>query len=192
MVRPIPNPIEPSGSRIPPSGEIRNTSNTYGQGGTGTIATNQREKLVFNGNALNLDTLTNLGLIESLGGEMEFNVPVDNTLTGNIVARDAVMRFQDGLFGTTGTGHLTISGTSTIYGNISGNIITALPGSVTVVVGGILFSSPLMDLSGNDEVAALLTSPGLSLAIGDNPASFTVDRQPGPDGRRTRPGCFDP
>jgi T5SS/PEP-CTERM-associated repeat protein len=140
------------------SGEIRNTSNAYGQGGTGTIATNQREKLVFNGNALNGDLLTNNGTIESLGGEMEFNVPVVNNL--EVVARDAVMRFKNGLVNTA-TGTIVVGGDSTIHGTIDlslGGAIEVLPSSDVALIGDLVFS----------------TASIVRLVVGENTGAMTV------------------
>lgn len=146
------------------AGEIRNAAGLA----------NQREKLVFTSTPLNGDFLLNLGLIETLGGEMEFRTIVDNA--NNILARDGVLRFEDGLIGTAATGDLILSGTTTVHGLISGNAISVLPGSVTTVVGGIRFSSPLMDFTDEEEEvsAPLLIGPGMSLSIGDNPGTLTV------------------
>ena len=137
-----------------PSGEIRNTSNAYGLGSVGTIATNQREKLVFNGNAANGDSLTNFGTIESLGGEMEFNVPVTNNL--EIIARDAVMRFPQGLIND---GTVILGETTTVHGTIAGaGSLQALPNSDVAFIGDLTFS----------------TTSIVSLVIGDNASSLLV------------------
>jgi T5SS/PEP-CTERM-associated repeat protein len=147
------------------TGEIRNTSNAYGQGGTGTIATNQREKLIFNGNALNGDLLINNGTIESLGGEMEFNVPVVNNF--EVVARDAVMRFKNGLVsGATGT--IVIGGESTIHGTIDlslGGAIEVLPSSDVAVIGDLIFSTAsIVRLVVGEDTGAMTITGAVDLA----------------------------
>ena len=100
--------------------------------------------------------VTNNGLIESLGGEMEFDSAVTND--GNIVARDAVMRFDAGL---TNSSSLTVGGDTTIYGpvsNVGGGDIHVLSDSETLLVGDLTFSA----------------SSTLSLTIGDAPGTLDV------------------
>jgi len=109
-------------------GEIRNAA---------SIA-NQREQLLITGSVLNN------GVIESIGGEMEFMAPVINNNV--IVARDAIMRFQGGL---SGNGNIVIGGATTIYGPIPlpGNILVLSDSSGLVVGDLVLGPSSLMEFS---------------------------------------------
>ncbi|MEO2049012.1 MAG: hypothetical protein ABGX16_20840 [Pirellulales bacterium] len=109
-----------SGITIAPTGEIRNAARTA----------NLRENLLITG------IVTNDGIIESLGGEMEFESAV--TSTGGIVTRDAIMRFQDGLISD---GGITYGGASTMYGDItSSGKILVLPDSSSVIIGSLSFA----------------------------------------------------
>ncbi len=122
------------------TGELRNAAD----------ATNLREYTYVTGE------VTNGGLIESLGGEMEFESAVTNNF--EIVARDAVMRFNGGL---TNNGSLTLGGDTTIYGpvsNVGGGDIHVLSDSETLLVGDLTFSA----------------SSTLSLSIGDAPGTLDV------------------
>jgi T5SS/PEP-CTERM-associated repeat protein len=109
-----------SGITIAPTGEIRNAARTA----------NLREKLLITG------TVANDGIIESLGGEMEFESAV--TSTGGIVTRDAIMRFQVGLISD---GGITYGGASTMYGEIiSSGKFLVLPDSSSVIIGSLSFA----------------------------------------------------
>ena len=96
------------------------------------------------------------GLIESLGGEMEFESTVTNETVGVILARDALMRFNAGL---TNSGNLALGGDTTVYGPISGSgNITVLSNSEAKIVGDLTLSG-------------LST---LSLTIGDSAGTLDV------------------
>jgi len=77
------------------------------------------------------------GLIDSIGGEMEFLAEVTND--GNIVARDALMRFRDGLINDN---QLVLGGDTTVYGDITNNgDIHTLAGSEAAIIGDLTFSA---------------------------------------------------
>lgn len=104
------------------------------------------------------EEVTNEGLIESLGGEMEFEGDVINETDGHIIARDAVMRFSEGL---ENDGFLTLGGDTTLHGNIDntgGGTMTMLPGSSVTMVGDLTFVSGSV----------------LALSIGDDPGTLDV------------------
>ncbi len=104
-------------------GELRNAASVA----------NLRQQLLVTGTVEN----TSGGLIDSIGGEMEFLSEVTND--GNIVARDALMRFRDGLINNS---QLVLGGDTTVYGDVisSGDIYT-LSGSEAAIVGDLTFSS---------------------------------------------------
>jgi len=134
------------------------------------------------------------GLIESIGGEMEFMDLVTND--GLIVARDAIMRFRGSeVSGTTDdlelNGELILGGNSTIYGDIlaSGTLDPTMPGSnvtllfdtVATFVGDVIFTESFFLVAaigegeGEGEVAALSTpSSSISITVGDTPSVMTV------------------
>jgi len=121
-------------------GELRNAAG----------AASLREYLLVTG------AVTNAGLIESQGGELEFQGAVVND--SNIVARDAVMRFNDGL---TNSFSLTVGGDTTIYGpvmNVGDGDVHVLSNSETLLVGDLTFSA----------------SSTLVLSIGDSPGTLDV------------------
>ncbi len=119
------------------TGELRNKADVN----------NIRETLLVTG------PVVNMGTIESIGGEMEFEDLVTNDL--EIIARDAIMRFSAGL---TNTATLVVGGDSTIHGTITqtGGELTVLSDSSLLVIGDLTFTSGI-----------------LSLALG--PASGTLD-----------------
>ncbi len=65
------------------------TNNGYIRNAAGIA--NTREKLVFTG------PVTNNNILESVGGEMEFQAPVPFVNNANIVGKDAIFRFNGGL-----------------------------------------------------------------------------------------------
>ena len=96
-------------------------------------ATNLRERLLTTG------AVTNDGLIESLGGEMEFQSAVTNNAGGQILGRDAVLRFQGGLVND---GDLVLGGDTTVHGAITGSgDISVLSDSAAVIVGDLALSA---------------------------------------------------
>lgn len=151
------------------NGEIRNSGNANGPLG----GTNQREKLVFTGNALNGDLLTNLGTIESIGGEMEFNVPVVNDF--EIFARDAILRFPEGLVQGP-TGFMVLGGATTVHGLINPTPLSQifiLNNSIVTLQSDLIFTEPFLVAALNDGDTGSSTA-GLTLSIGDSPSALTV------------------
>jgi len=125
---------------INPTGELRN----FGEAGTYP----PEEALLVSG------AVTNDGLIESLGGEMEFESLVLNNASGDILGRDAIMRFNGGLLNN---GDIGFGGATTIYGNIvgSGNFLV-LADSTTVIVGSLsLATSSVITLTVGDALGTL-------------------------------------
>jgi T5SS/PEP-CTERM-associated repeat protein len=103
----------------PLTGELRNAAGVA----------NLRETLLVTG------AVDNFNVIESLGGEMEFLAPVNNTTEGDMIFRDAVVRFQDGL---TNDGELALGGDTTVYGDIAtANTFIVLPESSIVIRGNL-------------------------------------------------------
>lgn len=173
-----------------PNGEIRNTSNAYGIGGTGTIATNQREKLTFTGNFVNGDDLINFGTIESLGGEMDFRVPVVNNR--EIVARDAVMRFLKTNPGlgepaglATGPGSVfVVGGDTTVHGTIDlslGGAIEVLPSSDVAFIGDLVFSTAsIVRLVVGEDTGTMTVTGAVDLANAALGLSYAGGQPAGP------------
>jgi T5SS/PEP-CTERM-associated repeat protein len=138
-------------------GEIRNAAGLA----------NQRERLLFTGPVTNNDN------IELVGGEMEFDGPVTNVgPDGDIVAIDAILRFNGGLVNTgnviledslvwspgtfTSSANLVAESQSTVVGNL------ALTGSNTfhVTLGESDFSR--IELTGNATLGG-----GVQVTLGD-------------------------
>jgi hypothetical protein len=70
---------------------------------------------------------------------MEFLAPVENTVNGDIIMRDAVMRFQGGI---TNSGEIAFGGDTTIYGDITtDNTFLVLADSTSVIRGSLAFNS---------------------------------------------------
>lgn len=174
---------------IGPGGELRNSA----------ALADQREKFVVTGvvTVAGNDTQVldpNDGLIESIGGEMEFLDLVENN--GFIVARDAIMRFRGvEVSGATTDldldGALVIGGNTTIYGDIdaslgavgpggftsAGNFIV-LNGSTAEIYGDVIFNTaPLVAAITGGGVAAITqenSNGGLEFGIGDDPGSLEI------------------
>ncbi len=126
---------------ITPTGELRNAA----------LTANLRERLLVSG------VVTNDGTIESLGGEMEFESVVTNNL--ELIARDAVMRFPNGLINN---GITILGGETTIHGDVDssgGGLVTLLPNSEIAVASDFILSS---------------TGVSLIAAIGDSNSTLTV------------------
>jgi hypothetical protein len=109
-------------------GELRNAADLA----------NYRQQLLVTG------VVQNDGLIDSFGGEMEFLSEVTND--GQIVARDALMRFRGGDGSDpdlTNNSQIVLGGDTTLYGDIdsSGGDIHTLSGSEAAIVGDLTFSS---------------------------------------------------
>ena len=137
----------------------------------------------------------NDGLIESIGGEMEFLNLVEND--GFIVARDAIMRFRGSEVSGSAVdldldGAFVIGGETTIYGTIStsigppappafgnsgGNFIV-LSDTIAELFGDVIFgTAPLVAAISEGPVAASTapaTSGGFTFTVGENPGSLTI------------------
>ncbi|MEM9353606.1 MAG: PEP-CTERM sorting domain-containing protein [Planctomycetota bacterium] len=147
------------------NGEIRNAAGVA----------NQREYLLL-GDANT--TLENNNLIESIGGEMEFLSAVDNTVDGDIIGRDAILRFQNGI---TSMGEIGLAGDTTIYGalELMGGDLFFFEDSTVVFRGSITAdaTSTISTVIGGDEAnidvvgGVTLTDPlgVLSVSAGTNP-----------------------
>jgi len=134
---------------ITSTGALRNQSGTF----------EPRERLyVADPNV----TVTNNGTIESLGGEMEFEGPVANASgAGTIVARDAVMRFNNGL---TNDGNLALGGETTLYGDVtSTGELLVLAGSESLLVGNLSLTSGVLGLAIGDNTGTLDVVGGIDL-----------------------------
>lgn len=149
-------------SSIPNSGFVNNLGAILGDGwieGGLTNSTNGELRNASAGNGLREQLLVtgvvqNDGLIDSIGGEMEFLSAVTNN--NNIVARDALMRFRDGL---TNGAELVLGGDTTVYGDIAGEgDIHTLSGSEAAIVGDLTFSA----------------SSIVSLAVGNAPGTLDI------------------
>jgi T5SS/PEP-CTERM-associated repeat protein len=156
-----------------PTGQIRNYSNALESNPTGEFGANQRERLVITGNVGNGDLLINFGTIESYGGEMEFRVPVENNF--EMVARDAIMRFPQGLTQNAG-GILVLGGETTIHGPILPlplAQIDILNDSIVTIQGDLIFTESFLVAALTDVDTGSSTST-LSMVVGDNASSLNV------------------
>lgn len=123
------------------------------------------------------ERVTNAGLIESQGGEMEFEDTVTNLAGAVIVARDAIMRFRgsevSGSSDLVNDGDLILGGNTTIYGTISGGgtITTIGPGTTSdeiVISGDVTFDpTPLLAASSGGGLVAPDTGFALTIAESD-------------------------
>lgn len=154
-----------NGFVIDSTGELRNAAATA----------NERERLyVSDPNT----AVVNNGTIESLGGEMEFEPSVVNNF--EIIARDAVMRFNSGL---DNTGTISIGGDTTLHGDItnSGGSIFVLSDSESLLVGDLTFSggsilglsigpdAGTLDVTGMADLAGAILSLDYSAGIASQP-----------------------
>ncbi|MCH8840927.1 MAG: hypothetical protein IH831_09710, partial [Planctomycetes bacterium] len=144
---------------ITAAGELRNAAATA----------NEREYLLVSG------VVTSAGTIESIGGEMEFLDTVTNNL--EVIARDAILRFLPG--GLVNNGDLILGGDTFVHGPISGaGTLTVLPGSTSIVVGDVTFTtSPLIAALDEGGALAAMHSPSsnaISITVGDNPGTLEV------------------
>lgn len=134
---------------------------------------NTREKLVFSG------PVDNSGLIETIGGELEFHSLVDNTIDGDIIARDGILRFNAGLIND---GELALGGDTTFYGDLTiGNTFIVLSDSSVVIRGNLFFAPPavaaltigpsqsFLDVIGSVDLGSSLLSLNYSSGIGSQP-----------------------
>lgn len=111
---------------------------------------NEKKELLVTG------PVTNDGTIESLGGKLKFLGTVNNNAEGDIVARDAIMRFQGGLVND---GELGVGGDTTIYAALTGaGDFLVLPDSTTLLVGSLAFTP----------------SSAVSLAVGAAPGTLDI------------------
>jgi hypothetical protein len=155
------------------TGEFRNQANAIEGGGTGQFGANQREKLVITGNTLAGDEVINDSTIESYGGEMEFQVPVVNNF--EIVARDAIMRFPEGLSNEAGS-LMVLGGETTIHGPITTDALAdifILNDSIVTVHSDFIFTESFLVAALTDMDTGGSTST-LSMVIGDNASSLNV------------------
>lgn len=129
---------------------------------------NDREYLLVS------EAVTSAGLIESQGGEMEFLETVINN--GDIVARDAIMRFRATQAGSgadlTNNGNLILGEATTVYGTIGGGgVITTIgPGTATdaVIFGNVNFDlTPLAASMDGELAASMAPSTGFSLTVAE-------------------------
>ena len=149
-----PDPIDNRGT-IKGDGFVDGSIDNTGDLRSAAGLANFRETLVVSGDVVNGVGGTS-GLIESIGGEMEFLGIVDNTADGDIVARDAILRFQGGLVND---GEMGLGGDTTIYAAISGGgDILVLPDSTSLLVGSL----------------ALAPSSALTLAVGAAPGTMDI------------------
>ena len=125
---------------ILPLGELRNAAGVA----------NLRERIYVADSDV---TVTNDGTIESLGGEMEFEGPVVNNL--ELIARDAIMRFNSGLINT---GDIVLGGDTQLHP--IGTLLTSgdihvLSNSEALIVGDLTFSAGSLALSIGDAPGTL-------------------------------------
>jgi len=151
---------------ISSSGQLRNAAATA----------NEREHLLVSG------AVTNAGLIESIGGEMEF---LDLVTNDNImVVRDAIMRFRGSEVSGTGdlinNDRIFMGGNSTLYGDFSsspGTFISIDPFSTVNIIGSmdLAFTSALLAPSVDGELAAMSNSTStFSFAVGENASTVAI------------------
>jgi T5SS/PEP-CTERM-associated repeat protein len=155
------------------TGEFRNQANAIEGGGTTQYGANQREKLVITGNISAGDEVINESTIESYGGEMEFQVPVVNNF--EIVARDAIMRFPDGLSNEAGS-FMVLGGETTIHGPITTDVLAdifILNDSIVTVHGDFIFTESFLVAALTDVQTSPFTST-LSMVVGDNASVLNV------------------
>jgi len=153
------------GINIGVSGELRNAAGLA----------NAREYLLVS------EAVTNAGTIESIGGEMEFQQRV--TSTGDIVGRDAILRFRGSEAGTgpspdlaVNGGTLQLGGDTTVYGDVNvdvggGASLNIFGGGAVVFVDGLSFGpAPLSGLAASTSPEAATTLASFSVTLGESPA----------------------
>jgi|GEM_PF-2681628 len=164
------------GMTIGATGQLRNANAQVQNANT---VVNQREYLLV------AEEVTNDGLIESIGGEMEFEQLVTNNNV--IVANDALMRFRATEAGTSATfdlihnGDLILLGQSIIYGDIDasggGTITTnANPIDDSVTINGDVTFDPTPSAALAPGAVAASTAPagGFALTVGET-ASLIIN-----------------
>ncbi len=144
---------------ITATGELRNAAGVA----------NDREYLLVT------DTVANAGLIESIGGEMEFEDVVTNT--NDIIARDSILRFRGSEVSGSATdlnntGQLVLGGDTTVYGNISGagRIVSVKNTDLTgqpAIFGNVIFTEP-------GTVIAAVSDGGLAAATSPVEVGFDI------------------
>jgi len=112
-----------AGASLNPSSGLSNLGTVTGSGqvtgslinsASGNFRADLGQRLVITG-----ATSSNAGVIEALGGEVEFTQGLTNNATGMIAGRNAILRFGTGL---TNNGTLGLSfGSSDLFGTISNN-----------------------------------------------------------------------
>ena len=114
---------------------------------------------------------------------MEFLDTVTNDAGGEIVARDAILRFQPDLTplpGLINNENLILGGDTIVHGTIlNTGTITILMGSIETIVGDLRFTEPAFLIAplSDGEVAALLEPPNsnaINITVGNNPGSLNV------------------
>jgi T5SS/PEP-CTERM-associated repeat protein len=156
------------------AGELRNQANAIeGIPPTGEFGANQRERLVVTGNVTAGDLVVNNSTMESYGGEMEFQVAVQNNF--EIVARDALMRFPEGLTNEAGS-FMVLGGDTTIHGPIITDVLAdifILNDSIVTVHGDFIFTESFLVAALTDVDTGSSTST-LSMVVGDNASSLNI------------------
>lgn len=118
---------------------------------------NIRERMLVTG------AVTNSGIIESIGGEMEFESAVTNNADGQIFGKDAVLRFRGGL---TDNGDMVISNTVVEAPILSVGSLTVGPES-SFVLGDLAMNSASvlnMGIDDDDDHSRLEVTGDVTLA----------------------------
>ncbi len=154
---------------IGPTGELRNAAGLA----------DDREYLLVS------EAVISDGLIESSGGEMEFEQRV--TSTGVVLARDAIMRFRGSDAGTStvpdlaiNAGTLQVGGDTTIHGDVNIDVgagagIIGFGGGVVHFVDNVTFAAapapfPLSGLAASSAAPAAASAPAtFSVTVGETP-----------------------
>lgn len=156
------------GMVIGPTGELRNAAGLA----------NEREYLLVS------EAVVSAGLIESSGGEMEFEQRV--TSTGVVLARDAIMRFRGSDAGSSSVpdlaidaGTLQVGGNTTIHGDVNIDVgagagLIGFGGGVVHFVDNLTFNAapapfPISGLAASTAPAAASAPSTFSVTVGETP-----------------------
>ncbi|MEM9657266.1 MAG: hypothetical protein AAF961_02790, partial [Planctomycetota bacterium] len=109
------------------AGRVESAVNNFGDLRTASTIDNLREQMWVTGE------VSNDGIVESIGGEMEFESLFTNNVDGQIFGKDAILRFRGGLINN---GSIVIENTVIVDGVISDGDFSVGAEATSTIVGG--------------------------------------------------------